>query len=391
MNIVILTPDAVGSTLLQRLITVYMQFHEYDRPVINLHELTNGLIKYYSPDFNREILGKPRDQKWGYFQKLDEIVDMLDSANHYKTSRLAQYHLRRRQDPIEQQIPFYRYLDDNFFVIACRRNNVFEHALSWGINKITKKLNVYSADEKISSFYDLYKNQVELDLKSFVDTLESYKLYLKWCDDNFNVASYFHYETDLDNIEKYILNLPIFSNQTKKISWKDTYGIEFSEWNRFHYYTSNIGAIALDNPQLLDNIGLLPRGPSDTGGSSIVPITKREIVNLLPQDQKNFIKQHLSNYISARDSLDRMQELGILVTSVPIKKQTFAEKKFMIKNFDQCLSIYNEWALANPTVAQPIEDNELPVLIDQDKKNWEINTESTNQLTVMQQLLPPVD
>ena len=43
MNVLILTPDAVGSTLLQRTITIYMQFHEFDRPTINLHELTNGL------------------------------------------------------------------------------------------------------------------------------------------------------------------------------------------------------------------------------------------------------------------------------------------------------------------------------------------------------------
>lgn len=66
MNVLVLTPDAVGSTLLQRLITVYMQFHEYDKPVINLHELTNGIINYYNQDFNRELLGKPPDrEKWG--------------------------------------------------------------------------------------------------------------------------------------------------------------------------------------------------------------------------------------------------------------------------------------------------------------------------------------
>jgi len=59
MNVLILTPDRVGSTLLQRLITVYMQANDFDRPVINLHELTNGLMKYYSPVFNTEVLGKP--------------------------------------------------------------------------------------------------------------------------------------------------------------------------------------------------------------------------------------------------------------------------------------------------------------------------------------------
>jgi hypothetical protein len=56
MNVLILTPDAVGSTLLQRMLTIYMQFHDFGRPVINLNELSNGLIKYYSPEFGRELV-----------------------------------------------------------------------------------------------------------------------------------------------------------------------------------------------------------------------------------------------------------------------------------------------------------------------------------------------
>jgi hypothetical protein len=388
MNVIILTPDAVGSTMLQRLITIYMQFHQYNQPVINLHELTNGIVKYYSPDFNREILGKPRDGKWGYFQSLDEIVDILESTDHYKTSRLAQYHIRNRQDPIQQQIPFYRYLDENFFVISCRRSNVFEHALSWGLNKITKKLNVYSAAEKINSFYEIYKNQVELDITSFVATLDHYKQYIEWCDNNFNVASYFNYETDLVNIEKYILNLPVFASQDKKISWKDTYDIEFSEWNRCHYYASNIGSLALENKQVFDDIKLLSN--NDKSGNSLAT-ANRQIINQLPQDQQIFIKQHAANYINTQQSIERMQELGILVTTVPIKKQTLIEKKYMIKNFDQLLDIYNIWVSKNPNIADPISNESLPALMEQEKKTW--NTDAENSITSNQLLLaqPPID
>jgi hypothetical protein len=388
MNVIILTPDAVGSTMLQRLITIYMQFHQYNQPVINLHELTNGIVKYYSPDFNREILGKPRDGKWGYFQSLDEIVDILESTDHYKTSRLAQYHIRNRQDPIEQQIPFYRYLDENFFVISCRRSNVFEHALSWGLNKITKKLNVYSAAEKINSFYDIYKNQVELDVISFVATLNHYKQYIEWCDNNFNVASYFNYETDLINIEKYILNLPVFASQDKKISWKDTYDIEFSEWNRCHYYASNIGSLALENKQVFDDIKLLSN--NDKSGNSLAT-ANRQIINQLPQDQQIFIKQHAANYSNAQKSIERMRELGILVSTVPIKKQTLIEKKYMIKNFDQLLDFYNIWVSKNPNIADPIPKESLPELIEQEKKIW--NTDSKNSIKSNQLLLaqPPID
>ena len=41
MNVLLLTPDRVGSTLLQRTLTVYMLRRGFDKPVINLHELTN--------------------------------------------------------------------------------------------------------------------------------------------------------------------------------------------------------------------------------------------------------------------------------------------------------------------------------------------------------------
>jgi hypothetical protein len=64
MNVLVLTPDAVGSTLLQRMLTIYMQFHDFSRPVINLHELTNGLACYYSPEFNQELVSKHTVKKW---------------------------------------------------------------------------------------------------------------------------------------------------------------------------------------------------------------------------------------------------------------------------------------------------------------------------------------
>ena len=108
MNVVVLTPDRVGSTLLQRLITIYMQFHQFDQPVINLHELTNGLMRYYSPVFNCEVLGKDPQDHWGYHQTLPEIVDMLESVSHYKlpdwhsiTSKLARIHRPTNCDCID--------------------------------------------------------------------------------------------------------------------------------------------------------------------------------------------------------------------------------------------------------------------------------------------------
>lgn len=91
MNVLILTPDAVGSTLLQRLLTIYMQFHEFDRTVINLHELTNGLEVYFSPDFNCPIVSKRRVENWGYYQSLERIVELLCSVDQMRSGNVMLY------------------------------------------------------------------------------------------------------------------------------------------------------------------------------------------------------------------------------------------------------------------------------------------------------------
>lgn len=379
MNVLILTPDAVGSTLLQRLITIYMQFHQYDRPVINLHELTNEIIKYWSPEFNQEVLGKPpRGSPWRYLQSLEEVTKLLDSVDHYKVSRLACYHIRNRQDPLSQQVPFYQYLDENFFVISSRRRNLFEFALSWCINNTTKRLNVYSHDEKLACFYNHYKNKITVDLAVLHGQLENYMNYVKWCSDFFSVGSYYYYEDHLFDIEKYILNLPIFPPTQKKVTWKETYGIEFNDWNRCHFYNSNIGAIAMNEklPQLehaaksplqLDN--------SRTFGTEIQSLVEPgKFLDLLPAEQSSFVVNNIEKYTAAKDSISKMVDLGILISPVPIKKQTLAEKMFMINNIDECIEYYNGWVNDNPkSGAVFVDRDQLHDQARQELQNWNPN------------------
>lgn len=420
MNVLILTPDAVGSTLLQRLITMYMQFHKYDKPVINLHELTNGLVKYHNDTFNQDVLGKPANEKWGYHQSLKEIVELLDSADHYKTSRLAQYHIKNRQDPMPDQISFYQYLNENFYIISCRRHNVFEHALSWALTKVTKKLNVYSSEEKIQHFFDLYKNGIVIDPTSLLQTLETYKSYLEWCENHFNVASYFYYDQHLQNIESYILNLPIFAGQTQLISWQQQYGIDFNTWNRCHYLKGDLGSIAMDHsaeflkisdnsmyvsadignfiknyhqvsdptwPQIqsMEDYKNLPQhirqeveqdfkfsvpsiNTANTG--SMVTILKQSIENVLPTEHKDFLNHHEKSYSSTNCAIADMVEKKIMISSPPIKKQTLAEKKYIVKNFEQCLEVYNYWIGMNPTVGNSVGMDLMDSFAATERNNW---------------------
>jgi len=370
MNVLILTPDAVGSTLLQRLITIYMQFHKFDRPVINLHELSNGLAKYYSPVFNQEILGKTPD-KWGYYQSLPEVVELLNSVDHYKTARLAEYHIVGRQDSIADQLPLYRYLNDNFFIISCQRQNVFEQSISWAINKITNKLNVYNSHEKISTFAHIYNDPINIDPQSLLTSLDQYCRYVKWCQDHFNVASYFYYDQHVENIEQYILGLPIFAGQQKLVTWKETFNQEFNDWNRCHYMMADLGTVALENHQ--DPVKLLSHGATATGSEFAVlsDRSSQTVISHLPTAHQKFVRTHVYKYIDGLLTIDKMRDLGILTGSLPMKKQTMSEKKHIVKNFNQCVDVYNKWVENHLDIAQPVDLEGLQARADQERRFWQ--------------------
>jgi hypothetical protein len=344
MNVVILTPDRVGSTLLQRLITIYMQFHEFDQPVINLHELTNGLMRYYSPVFNCEVLGKDNTDSWGYHQTLPEIRDLLSSVDHYKTSRLAQYHIKNRQDPIGDQLPFYQYINDNFFVISARRENLLEHALSWCILVVSRNLNVYSAQDKFRHFAQVYQDRITVDRINLWKYLDNYVEYLDWVDRHFHVNSYFVYDQHMGNLEKYILDLPIFNSHTKKITWQDSFDIEFADWNRCHYLCSDMSGIStqIDPAQL--KIGYNDRrGLESVELAPVTQLTVSDVIKSLGPADRQFLHAHGVRYKRSSQHLQELVDNKILVTGVPIKLQTMMEKRLLIRNFAETVEWYNEW------------------------------------------------
>lgn len=396
MNVLVLTPDAVGSTLLQRMLTIYMQFHTFDQPVINLHELTNGLAKYYSPEFNREIVSKKTVTNWGYYQTLQQVVEMLSSVDHHKTSRLAHYHIRQRGDTVEQQIPFYNYLNENFYVIACRRANVFEHALSMTLNKITKKLNVYDAYEKIDTFYNIYQSGVNLDPTVFVKQLDAYKSYINWSEQYFNVSSYFNYEQDIPRIEQYILDLPIFSNQSSRITWEENFGISFNDWNKMHYIRSDISALTCLPAQASEKLLLalpdpvtdyqqhsLPQMPAVHSAADLAAlpedvvktwargvICRTGIVPFLDSGHQQRLAPYQTGYALAKNTIDQMIQLGIMVSGPPIKKQTMHDKHQMIKNFDELVNVYNHWIDQNPGIGQLVDRSTVQTQISKESDFW---------------------
>ena len=371
MNVLILTPDRVGSNLLQRVLTVYMQRQGFGRIVRNLHEITTGIIKHYDTDLKQEVLAKPKSD-WGYFQTLDQISSMIASVDHYTTSRLAHYNMVIRQDPIVEQLKFYEFLNQNFYIISCRRRNVFEHVLSWGILEHSKKLNAYSANEKIEAFQNIYDKGIELQEPSMIKYLDQYRDYLIWVDQHFEVQSYFNYEDSINNLEEYILNLDFMTGNKK--TWKDMFGIEFNDWNRIHKILPDIQMLRQKQTacQLESNTCVFINVDKHTWETWRAPdwpdynIISNEQYSALPveikQDlaKRNWIKsvqltpevkqlleKNLIKYQDSTQEIQRLVNRGYLSTGIPIKLQTFKEKKLIIRNFDQCMDWYNNWAIKN--------------------------------------------
>ena len=136
MNILILTPDGVGSTILQRLCTMALYLENV--PVVNTHELTNGL------ELNQDNM-LFKNFGIGYGQSLKEIADVISNSDKNTTlvSRLAKYHLDNRKDCEEERIVFYNFLNNYFNKkIKCVRKNIFEYAMSWSIRQKTSVLNI---------------------------------------------------------------------------------------------------------------------------------------------------------------------------------------------------------------------------------------------------------
>jgi len=312
MNVLILTPDRVGSTLLQRLFTVYANINENNQPLtVNLHELTNGLTMYHNNSYNKQMLGK-KDGHWGYHQNLNTIVDLLKNCSHDVISRLAYYHIKNRKDSLADQLDFYRYLNENFYIIAAKRKNLFEHAMSWCISVESKKLNVYSFEEKYKIFEQIYKNGINVQYEVIEKYLNQYKQYLEWVDAHFQVNSYFEYERDLPDVENFILQQNIFKSIDRPLNWLDKFGISWSDWNRMHYLLSLV----------MFNYKFSP-------------------------EEKQFMKDNLDLYSSSKIQIQNLQDCGILVSGIPIKLHTLQEKANVIQNISDCLNYYNNWISYN--------------------------------------------
>jgi hypothetical protein len=59
---------------------------------------------------------------------------------------------------------------------------------------------------------------------------------------------------------------------------------------------------------------------------------------------RDFLTTNSTNYINAYRTIYNLVTDRTLISGMPIKLQTLAEKALLVKNFKECLDTYNDWS-----------------------------------------------
>lgn len=280
MNVLILTPDGVGSTILQRITTLALYLNKKD--VVNCHELTNGLIE------NKQKIYKDFSKQ--YSQKLEDIETLLKRSKSSLVSRLAKYHIDNRQDPVSSQTRFYEFLQQyNDKILVCERKNLFEYAMSWSIREKSKILNVYQKKHR-----DVVQKVNSVEPLFFLKKCQEYVKYMEWIDNNFKNYEVVYYEDfalDPDNIIKNIFNI--------ENVFKNAFGEKLVEIFKKEYLVIN---------------------------------RKIDLTN-----KSNFL-----SLLKYKDTMIKLEKNNILPHGIaaPIKNTTLQDKKNMVSNYNECREIF---------------------------------------------------
>ena len=311
-NYLILTPDGVGSTYLQRALTVYL--HSAGLDYWNTHELLNGL------DLLDGNLYK--DFNLGYSQTIPEICELLQSTSNSLVSRIAQYHITRRlKEKKENYQQFYDACNKKFDKIFYCVRDPFEYALSWSIRLNTNILNVYSIKQRISVHGEDIKQT--LDLEYFNRKLEQYSAYEYWAEDNFNITRAVNYDDNHQDVDSMMKELTGLDD-----SVEDRFGISLQDYSTIRYMTSMY-------MQTKDKKYVCNREQA-AGATQLKKFIQSMVPNKLP-------------------------------TEIPVKMNTMQDKQKRVVNFNDAVEVYNKWT-STTNSHMPISQEDIAQRISTESK-----------------------
>ena len=317
MNYLVLTPDGVGSTLLQRALTVYL--NAAGQEYYNTHELLNGLEIYKS--------AAVKSSNIKYEQTLVEIQKILEKNSANLVSRIADYHVRARlKERNENYNEFYKFCNQYYDKILYCTRDPYEYALSWSIRDNTRVLNVYSIDQRIE--HHGINKQDSIDLDFFHSKLVQYQNYQYWVNDNFPDHVEVNYNSLNFNIDNEIEKIISIGN----FKMFDKFNVSLNDYSKILY------KVSLRKQKIIDQLGV--------DKSAIVGTVK------LYQYQKELVAQKK------------------IINRIPIKMNTLANKKSRIFNFDETIDVYNQWA-KNTNLYSLIDYTAIQDLISREAKRYD--------------------
>jgi hypothetical protein len=94
------------------------------------------------------------------------------------------------------------------------------------------------------------------------------------------------------------------------------------------------------------------------------------LIQLLSEAHQEFFKQNHDQYQHSMNQMQGMVDKGIIFSQPPIKKQTLAEKKHIVRNYSHLLDVYNQWIAQNPDLGRPLDDDTLDQFADAERARW---------------------
>lgn len=265
MNTLILSTGGLGSTILQRLITIV--YHIENIKIINTHDIVNKVLMLDNDNNVR------RNGEIQYGQSLQEVQNILKKSNRDTKliSRLSKDHIDFRKDlDIDQ---FYEFVKKFYKKqIFCERENVFELAMSLSIKAKSGAYNIFNDEHRKA-----VSNVSEVDEHYFIERINSYIKYRAWIFKHFPEADMVSYENLITNTDDVLFEITGYKN-----TLKNYLGLPMSTILRLEYTNEKLNETELNAVTLYRKLcaNLVQKG------------TLREVPmkNSSLQDKKNRIK-----------------------------------------------------------------------------------------------------
>ncbi len=323
MNYLVLTPDGVGSTFLQRSLTLYLNVAGIE--CYNTHELLNGIEC-------EKFCAIKKNFNLDYTQTLEQIQSVLLENRASLVSRIADYHvnnrIRRGIDNANDYDFFYKFCNQYYDKIIYCVRDPFEYALSWAIRNQTKVLNVYSIGDRIKVHSADQKYNVYIEY--FKMKLNQYRDYQYWVHDNFlNLIAVNYDDLNFD------VDATLEKISGKSSAVEEKFGISLNQYSKFLYHCS-----------------LQVQGITKPIGNEFIKSNLKGIIELHQYQQQLVLEKKL-------------------VSSMPIKMNTLEEKKQRILNFKSTVDAYNTWAV-NSNLFNEISKADIDTKIQKEHTYYDI-------------------